>query len=104
MSEEGLLQKSDGGKPKRPGSTSFPVGISTDNDLMGRHDSPNIGRFQGRDRSMSTSVGDGRVSKSSLSTKVLQASQEDERAPELVALEDMTLREHYKASEVLFEV
>lgn len=53
-----------------------------------------------KDRSMSVSEPDGgHLSKSSLAP-----GQDDVRAPELVAFEDMSLREHYKVSEKLYEV
>lgn len=53
---------------------------------------------------MSMSLTDGSVTKRRSSGKSFPSHADDERAPELLALEDMTLRENYKASEKLFEV
>ena len=53
---------------------------------------------------MSMSVGDSGTSKRKSAGKPLSSFPEDDRSPELIALDDMSLRENYKASEKLFEV
>ena len=74
---------------------------TTDGEHRKRDLSPSASVGGGRDRSMS--VGGAELgSLRSLASKGSVA--EDLRAPELLAFEDMTLREHYKVSEKLFEV
>lgn len=89
---------------KRTGSVGLQSGSSKEGEAGRKPARVSSAKTQGRDRSMSMSGTENGHLKLSQSTKSFSALPDDERAPELLALEDMTLREHYKASEILFEV
>ena len=104
MSEEGGSLTSEKAKLKRHGSTGNHRHPTAENDRSIKHVGSSSSVSPVRDRSMSMSFGEPGVSKRKSGGKPLQPFPEEERSPELVLLDDMTLRENYKASEKLFEV
>jgi hypothetical protein len=74
---------------------------SADGEHSKRATPPSVTQGGARDRSMSVGGAELGALRRVASKGALV---EDTRAPELLAFEDMTLREHYKVSEKLFEV
>lgn len=104
MSEEGGSLTGEKAKLKRHGSTGNHRHPAAESVSSIKHGSASTSVSPTRDRSMSMSFGEGGVSKRKSAGKPLPSFPEEERSPELLALDDMTLRENYKASEKLFEV
>jgi len=104
MSDDGGSHKGDKSASSRPvlsAATSTPSG---DANHSSKHGAFASSPKSSRDRSMSLNVAEIPPRKTSSLLQQKPELEQTELASELLALEDMSLREHYKVSEALFEV
>jgi len=104
MSDEGGSQKSEKSTSARGAPSTASATPTTEGKVLKRQNSLLSSPKATRDRSMSLGVAEIPLHKSGSQKKTKGDLELDEVAPELLALEDMSLREHYKVSEALFEV